>query len=129
MLSLRAHVIICVSLFAGIIGMAIVGNILQASGMAAPTGAARIVLMVVFFGLFLAFGLSCVPVMVKLVLGFQRQIGNEDVPVIREVLRRETIIIWVIWGLMLAGLVVALPTMIAEKFFSAGEGTTAPTPN
>lgn len=118
MLSLRSHVILCLSLFAGVIGIAIVGNILQAAGVPPPTGLARIALMTLFFGIFFAFVLSIVPVMVKLVLGAQRQIGNENIPVVQALLKRERTIIFVIWGLMLAGTAIAIPAMILDGAFN-----------
>lgn len=118
MLSLRSHVIICLSLFGAMIGMAIIGNVAQAAGAPPPTGAIRIVLMVAFFAIFYGFVLSCVPVMVKLVLGTQRRIGNANVPVVQAALKRERTIIFVIWGLMLAGTAIAVPAMILDGAFS-----------
>jgi len=117
MLSLRAHVIICVSLFAALLILGWGGSILRATGVIGDPGPLRIPLMILMFGLVAAFAFSAIPVMVKLVLGFQRRAGNEDVPAIKAALRVQTIIVWVIWGLMLAGMAVALPAAIEGGLF------------
>lgn len=118
MLSLQTHVIICASLFAAIIAIAMGGNALQAAGVIHDLGVFRLPFMILIFGLFLAFGFSAIPVMVKLVLGFQRKVGNENVPAVAAALRAENWIIYVIWGLLAAGLVVALPAAIQGGLFS-----------
>ena len=119
MLSLQTHVIICASLFAAIIAIAMGGNALQAAGVIHDPGAFRFPFMILIFGLFLAFGFSAIPVMVKLVLGFQRKVGNENVPAVAGALRAETWIIYAIWGLLAAGLVVALPAAIKGGLFNS----------
>ena len=120
MFSLRTHVIICASLFAAMIGLAIVGNVLEKAGVRPPAGAGRYVIMAVFFGLFIAFGLSTIPVIVKLVLGAQVSVGNADVPAVAAALRRERTIIWTLWGLILAGTVIAVPAAILGGVFGDG---------
>ena len=54
---------------------------------------------------------------VKLVLGFQKTIGNQNVPAIGVVLSRENLIVWVMWGLMGAGALIAIPAAIADGAF------------
>jgi len=66
--------------------------------------------------------------MVKLVLGFQRNIGNEDVPAVAAALRAEKWIIYGIWGLLAAGLVVALPAAIQGGLFNPSGANTSPGP-
>src|SRR5436190_2835394 len=114
MLSLRAHLTICGSLLAALVLLAPLGGALQASGVVKNPEALKLPAMVLVLGLFLAFGFSCVPVMVKLVLGAQRAVGNADVPAVRAALRLETAIIWGLWALMAAGAVSALPAAIAD---------------
>jgi hypothetical protein len=97
MLSLRTHVIISVSLLGALLVLLPLGGALQASGMVKNPEALKVPAMVLVLGLFLAFGFSCVPVMVKLVLGAQRSLGNADVPAVRAALRLETAIIWGMW--------------------------------
>lgn len=114
MLSLRAHAWICAGLFAALIGIAVLGNALQAAGMAPPPRAAMLPLMVFYLTLFLAFGLSAIPVMVMVVLR-----GQADSPVARAMIRRQNAIIWTLWILIMLGVAVALPAMIADGFFAA----------
>jgi hypothetical protein len=117
MLSLRAHLIICGSLFAALVLLVPIGGALQASGLVKNPAALRLPVMVLVLGLFVAFGFSCVPVMVKLVLGAQRSLGNADVPAVRAALRLETAIIWGMWALMALGMVIAIPAAIADGAF------------
>lgn len=118
MFSLRTHVIICASLFAALIGVPLLGNILAATGVIGPLhGMAQTALLVLIFTLFLAAGMSAIPVMVKIVMGAQDRLGNRGVPVIGSAIRYQNTIIWVLWGLILTGIVVALPAMMAAGFF------------
>ena len=117
MLSLRAHVIICVSLLGALVLLVPIGGALQASGLVKNPEALKVPAMVLVLGLFGAFGFSCVPVMVKLELGFQRGIGNADVPAVRAALRLETGIIWGMWAIMALGMVIAVPAAIADGAF------------
>jgi len=119
MLSLRAHAIICASLFVALFGLAIAGNVLQAAGVIHTLGIYQLPVQILFFSLFLAFGFSAIPVMVKLVLGVQERMGNSNAPVIGGMIRYQNTIILVIWGLLAAGLVVALPAAIAGGLFAA----------
>ena len=112
MLSLRTHAIICASLFAAMILMSAGGNALLQTGVIAQATKPNLAVLGVFFGLFLAFGFSAVPVMVMLVLRAQTRLGNERVEVIRRAVAAQTVIIWVIWGLMAAGTVIAVPAAI-----------------
>jgi len=96
MLSLRAHAIICASLFAALIGIALLGNALQASGTIRDLGAYKLPFLILLFVLFVAFGFSAIPVMVKLVLGFQRTAGNENIPAVAGALAAEK---WIVYGL------------------------------
>jgi hypothetical protein len=118
MFSLRTHVIISASLFGVMIAIAVIGNILQATGVIHDIGAAKTPMMILIFGLFLAFGFSFVPIMVKLVLGTQRKIGNENVPAVAAALRAEKWIVFTLWGLMAAGCVVAIPAAIQGGLFN-----------
>lgn len=120
MVSLRTHVIICGALFLALIGIAILGNVLQAAGMPPPTGAARNIAVVLFFGLFVAFALSTIPVIVKVVLGAQVKAGNQNVGLIGGAIRHQNAIIYTMWGVMIAGIAVAVPAMLADGFFGAG---------
>jgi hypothetical protein len=100
------------------IGIAILGNVLAAAGIIHDLGAWKLPMLILIFGLFLASGFAAIPVMVMLVLGFQRKIGNETAPVVASVLRAEKIIIYILWTLMLAGTIIGLPAAIHGGLFS-----------
>ncbi|HMI41555.1 MAG TPA: hypothetical protein VK485_10035, partial [Sphingomicrobium sp.] len=119
MLSLRTHVIICAALFAALLLLVPLVGLLQASGLIKNPAAYRFPAMIILGGLVAAFAFSAVPVMVKLVLGFQKTVGNQDVPAIRSILSRETFIIWTMWAVMAAGLIIAIPAAIADGAFGA----------
>ncbi len=112
MFSLRTHLIICASLFAALILMAIGGNALLAAGVIAQPSRPNLAVLAVFFGLFLAFGFSFVPVMVMAVMRAQTRLGNERVDAVRRLVGAQKLIIWLIWGVMLAGTIIAVPAAI-----------------
>jgi hypothetical protein len=62
--------------------------------------------------LFVAFGLSTIPVMVKTVLGVQAKRGTAQQAPVAAAIRHQNAIIWVLMGLIVAGSVVAIPAMI-----------------
>ena len=117
MLSLRAHVIICASLFAALLLMVPLAGLLHATGLIKDPAAYKIPAIAIVGGLFSAFAFSAVPVIVKLVLGVQKTIGNQNVPAIGAVLSRENLIVWAMWGLMGAGALIAIPAAIADGAF------------
>jgi hypothetical protein len=114
MLSLRAHALICAALFALLTGIPIVGNVLQASGVTPSPGGPLLAFQVFYFTLFLAFGLSAIPVMVMLVL--RPQEGVTAAP-IAAMVRNQNRIIWALWILILAGCVIAVPAAIQGGLF------------
>ena len=118
MFSLRTHAIISFAIFAAIIIIAVAGNIAEANGVPRPPPPLQMVLKIVFLSLTLALGLSFIPLMVKFVLQGQVWLGNHDRSFIKTMIEHETSIIWVIWGLILAGLVVAVPAAIKDGFLS-----------
>ncbi|MGH8262625.1 MAG: hypothetical protein ACRET4_04030 [Steroidobacteraceae bacterium] len=116
MLSTRAHVIIFFSLLGAIVAFAIAGNILQAEGVIKPEGLGTP--FKVFFLLpVAALAFSGVPMVVKLVLGFHKAVGNQDVGPIRQAIANEKYIVFVLWGLMAAGLALAIPAAIQDGAF------------
>ncbi|MEI9932675.1 MAG: hypothetical protein WDM89_19610 [Rhizomicrobium sp.] len=87
-------------------------------GTAALPRAAQLPFMIGYMLLFLAFGLSAIPVMVMTVLRNQARRGNDKVEPIAMLIRNQNRIIWAMWILILAGTAVALPTMIQSGFFT-----------
>ncbi len=86
-------------MFAALIGIPILGNVLQAAGVSPPTGTARYLAMFGFLGLFLSCGFSAVPLIVKTVTSAQTRAGSDA----GGMARHQNAIIYVMWGLMLAG--------------------------
>ena len=110
--SLRVFAWFCGGSFAALLIIGWGGNILQASGLIRDPDSLKYPFLAVMFGLLLVFAVSAIPLMVGAVLGFQRTIGNENVPVIRSALSAQNIIVFAIWGLMAAGAAIAIPAAI-----------------
>ena len=117
MLSLRTHAIITAAIFAAIIGLAMIGNVLQSSGAVSEGPAVRRAAIIIFLGLCAALMFSAVPLMVTLVLGFQAATGAAGQPVIAAVLARQRVIVLVLWALLALGLAVAIPAAIIDGAF------------
>jgi hypothetical protein len=115
--SLRTHVIICAALFAALIGIAMLGNALEGAGVTLPAGRGRTVALASYFALFVAFGLSAIPVIVKFVLSAQVQAGNQHVAAVAALIRHQNAIIWSMWALVVAGLLLAIPAAVAGGMF------------
>jgi hypothetical protein len=122
MYSLRKAVMISGGLFALILVMGWGGTALQASGVLKHPERLQAPMKIIFFTIFIAFAFSLIPTMVKLFLAGQTSIGNADKRLIMLVDRHQVALIWTIWGLWIAGLAVALPTIIRVGFFSDSGG-------
>jgi hypothetical protein len=94
-----------------------IGNALEAGGAVLDDPAIRLAAMIVFLGLCAALAFSFVPVMVKLVLGAQAGLGNAGHPIIAGLIARERMIVFVLWGLIGLGLVIAVPAAIIDGAF------------
>jgi len=117
MLSLRTHIMISAGIMAVIIMLAMIGNALHDSGVVQDGPSIRLTAMVVSLGLSAALMFSLVPVMVKLVLGVQAGIGNAGHPVVAAMIAHERVIVFVRWGLIALGLVIAVPAAIIDGAF------------
>ena len=126
MFSLRTHAIISFAIFATIIIIAVAGNIAEANGVPRPPPPLQMVLKIVFLSLTLALGLSFIPLMVKFVLQGQIWAGNQDRPFIKTMIEHQAMIVWVIGGLIVAGLIVAIPAAIKDGFLSDNTSAAAP---
>jgi hypothetical protein len=120
MFSLRTHALICGGILGALILLAVLGNALQASGIVTDLGRFQTPAQILFFGLFVALGFSAVPLMVKLVVGAQVQIGNADRPVIKPIVAHHAKIIWALWTLMFLGMLLAVPAAIDDGMFGPG---------
>jgi len=71
MFSLRTHAIISASLFGAMLLFAFIGNALISYGVIKNFGPLQLPMQILFFSIFIAFGFSMIPVMVKTVIHFQ----------------------------------------------------------
>jgi hypothetical protein len=127
MLSLRAHALITGGLFVALIVLGWVGNLIEALDLIPSGPGIRLVSLVIFLGLAVALGFSTIPLMVQLVFGFQVRIGNANRPVIRSLIARQRVIVFVLWSLIALGLAVAVPAAILDGAFDTTE-LAAPSP-
>ena len=118
MFSLRTHVLILVAFFASLLIIGWGGAILQGMGVIRAPTALRVPMLIVMGCLVLGLVFSAVPVMVMLVLGVQKHIGNENVAVVAAALRRQRTIIYVLWALLALGSLIAIPAAILDGAFS-----------
>ena len=118
MFSLRTHVLILVAFFASLLILGWGGAILQGMGVIRAPAALRVPMLIVMGLLVLGLVFSAVPVMVMLVLGVQKHIGNENVAVVAAALRRQRTIIYVLWALLALGSLIAIPAAILDGAFS-----------
>lgn len=117
MFSLRTHAMIFGALLALIIGLAALGNALEAAGTLPPSPALQLVMRIVFFGLVIALALSAVPVMVKAVIAAQVKAGNADQPIVKAAIDNQSRIIIAMWLLMIVGTAIAIPAAIQDGLF------------
>lgn len=118
MFSLRTHVLILVGFFAALLIIGWGGAILQGMGVIRAPATLRMPMLIVMGLLVLGLVFSAVPVMVMLVLGVQKHVGNENVALVAAALRRQKIIIYVLWSLIALGSLIAIPAAILDGAFS-----------
>lgn len=113
MLSLRAHAFVSGGLLALLIGVAVLGNLLQAQGVTlGPSAMGPAILL--YFALFLAFGFSLPPLMVLLFLRGQHRIGNGDKPLVRALEAGKHKVVWAIWAVFALGLILAASAILSD---------------
>ena len=125
MLSLRVHAWIFLGLLATVMLLAVAGNLLIAAGFSPAQNEVELPVKILFFALTVALAFAFVPVMVKLVIGFQVRAGNGERALVKAAAARETGIIWALWVLMAAGLAVGLPAAIRDGFFGISSASSA----
>ena len=117
MFSLRTHAIISGGLLAAIIVFAMLGSALQGSGLVTRPERLELPAKLLFFGLFLALGFSCVPLLLKLFVAGQSQIGNAGIAPVSFLARHATGITIGVWLFFLLGLSLAVPAAIDDGAF------------
>ncbi len=125
MFSLRTHILIVVGFFAALLIIGWGGAILQGMGVIRAPQALRLPMMIVMGLLVLGLVFSAVPVMVMLVLGVQKHVGNENVAMVAAAIRRQKTIIYVLWSLLALGSMIAIPAAIIDGAFRDASGTDA----
>ena len=117
LLSLRTHALITGGIFASLLVIGWGANLLDAFGLSPHEPALQIAALVLVCGLCAGLAFSAVPLMVLTVLRFQVGIGNANRPVIRTMIAHQRTIVVVMWGLMAAGLLLAVPAAILDGAF------------
>ena len=72
----------------------------------------------VVFGLFFLFGLTIIPVGLKLFIIMQQKAGNINTTTVRWVSDNAKLIVVAVWSVFILGLCAALPFMIKDGFFT-----------
>jgi hypothetical protein len=121
MLSLRSHALITGAIFAALLAIGWGGNLLDALGLVPHDRGIQIAVLALMLGLCVGLAFSAVPLMVLIVLGFQVRIGNAGVPLIRTLIAHQRAMVFVLWGLMAAGLLIAIPAAILGGAFESIE--------
>ena len=121
MLSLRAHALLTAGFFAGLLVIGWGGNLLEGFGLFPHEPALQIGVLVVLLGLCVGLAFSAVPLMVLTVLRFQVSAGNANRPLIRTLIAHQRMIVFVMWGLMAAGLLIAVPAAVLDGAFDISE--------
>jgi hypothetical protein len=117
MLTLRSHALITGIIFAALLAIGWGGNLLDGLGLLPHDRTIQIAVLAMMLALCIGLAFSAVPLMVLIVLGFQVRIGNAEFPPIRALIAHQRMIVLVLWGLMAAGLLVAVPAAILGGAF------------
>lgn len=117
MFRLRTHAFIAAGLFALLVLIPLVGSLAAPNGVGVMAPPLKIAFQVFYLGIFAAFGLSLIPVIVMSVLGAQVKLGNADKAPVAAAVRRQNTIVWVLMGLVVLGAAIAIPAMILDGGF------------
>ena len=117
MFTLRTHAIILASFFGALLIIGWGGAILQGTGAIRDAGALRWPMLILMGALVFGLAFSAIPVIVMLVLGLQKQVGNEQVAAVAAAIKRRNSIIHMLWALMALGSVIAIPAAILGGAF------------
>jgi hypothetical protein len=72
---------------------------------------------IIIFILFLAFGFSIVPLMIKLFIYLQGVIGNSELWLVKMLNDNYWTAVGIVWGIFILGFLIALPAMMKDGFF------------
>jgi hypothetical protein len=119
MLSLRTSFLVCAGVFLLIVVLATLGNLAQASGVRSDPWLS-LTSKVVFVGLTIALAFAFVPLMVNVVFGAQRALGNEAR--LAPLFGLRLAIVWVLWILMGLGSIVGVAAAVLSGAFGEFRG-------
>ena len=120
MLSLRVHLAITAGLLGTILGLAAIGNALRRSGAISDSPPLDLAAKIVFSGLALAFCMSAVPLIAKIVLEALVRLGDGDRPVVSSFLVHERLIVAVYWLATTLSIAIALSAAVLAGTFTSG---------
>jgi hypothetical protein len=103
-----------------IILSAVIGNMLESSGIITREGLGSRGISVMKVIQFVLFGLLCfsiVPLVVRAFVVLQLKIGNAEFFLVRWIQAHEQAVVYGFWGMMVVGLCLSLPAAIKEGFF------------
>jgi len=120
MLSLRTSFLVCAGIFVLIVGLAALGNFAHASGIRSDAWLS-LTSKIVFIGLAVVLAFAFVPLMVNLVFGAQRAIGNEAR--LAPLFAARVAIIWILWTLMGLGAIVGVAGAVLSGAFGDLRGS------
>ena len=115
------HALITGGFFAGLLVIGWGGNLLEGFGLFPHEPALQIGVLVVLLGLCAGLAFSAVPLIVLTVLRFQVSVGNANRPFIRTLIAHQRAIVFVMWGLLAAGLLLAVPAAILDGAFDTSQ--------
>src|SRR5690242_12560723 len=114
MLSLQAHAVIVGAIFLAIVVLAMVGNALQAVGAIADPASLEVPAKLVFFALTVMLCAAAAPLLIKLFVVLQVNLGNGEQPFVAAVAAHERAIAVGAWLMLAVGLGIALPGGLAR---------------
>src|ERR1051326_7540262 len=121
---LKAAIAMAIGAVVAMIMWGVVRKILVARGVV-QDGEAGPVAKGAFFGLFFIFCLSLVPLVLHVFIAAQGGIGNAELTLVRLLREHELGATFIAWGVMTAGMLVALPVMWTDFFGFAPRGGAA----
>ena len=119
-MNIRICLIVAAATLGVIVAGAVIGNILESAGLLTreglgPKGVGIVKLFYLF--LFMVLGLALVPLLFKAFLALQIRIGNGEAFPVQWLLSHERSVVYGFWGLIVLGLLMALPAAWRNGFF------------
>ena len=120
MLSTKTYVLVFLSAIAALVLLGVAAAILQRTTAYRDGVALETPVKIFAFAVFLAMGVSGMPLMLRLFLAGQRHLGNAGHPLVRLLADHETLVVVGFWSVCVVGLAIAMPVAIKDGFFGPG---------